>query len=90
MLNERALMQYTKKQQAITALSFFLSSGAAVSLIANGPAWLSFVLLLTVAAASAYALAVTPAAPARLSEEQPWPPMPRPLPPPPSPPPPKK
>ncbi|MGA6980709.1 MAG: hypothetical protein WBZ11_04075, partial [Candidatus Sulfotelmatobacter sp.] len=42
----------------ITGISFFLSSGAAASIISKAPAWIPLMLALIVAASTAYAMAV--------------------------------
>lgn len=47
----------TTRKQWITGLSFFLSSGAAASIIGQAPSWVPVVLALIVAAASAYTMA---------------------------------
>ena len=49
---------YTRRKQWITGLSFFLSSGAAATLIAKLPVWVPIVLSLIVAFITAYAVAV--------------------------------
>ena len=49
---------YTRRKQWITGLSFFLSSGAAATLIAKLPVWVPIVLSLIVALITAYAVAV--------------------------------
>ena len=50
--------RYTRQKQWITGISFFLSSGAAASIISKAPQWIPLVLALTVAATTAYAMAV--------------------------------
>jgi len=50
--------RHTRQKQWITGLSFFLSSGAAASIIAQFPAWIAASLALIVAAITAYAMAV--------------------------------
>jgi hypothetical protein len=50
--------RYTHQKQWITGISFFLSSGAAASIISKAPAWIPLVLALIVAALTAYAMAV--------------------------------
>jgi len=50
--------RYTRQKQWITGVSFFFSSGAAASIIGKAPAWVPVVLALTVAAATAYSIAV--------------------------------
>ncbi|PYX53493.1 MAG: hypothetical protein DMG76_25345 [Acidobacteria bacterium] len=50
---------YTWRKQIITATSFFLSSGAAASLIAKMPACVPIVLAVIVALLTAYSLAVS-------------------------------
>jgi len=49
---------YTRRKQLITGLSFFLSSGAAATLIARMPVWLPITSSVTVAILNAYAVAV--------------------------------
>jgi hypothetical protein len=48
---------YTTQKKWITALSFFLSSGAAVSLLAKTPAWVPVALSLLTAGITAYSVA---------------------------------
>jgi hypothetical protein len=50
--------RYTRQKQWITGISFFLSSGAAASIISKSPEWIPLVLALIVAASTAYAMAV--------------------------------
>lgn len=50
--------RYTARKQWITGLSFFLSSGAAATLIAQAPGWVPIVLSLAVAIMTAYSIAV--------------------------------
>jgi len=50
--------RYTRQKQVITGLSFFLSSGAAATVIAKSPTWVPVVLAVVSAAASAYSMAV--------------------------------
>lgn len=50
--------RYTRQKQWITGISFFLSSGAAASIISKAPEWIPLVLALIVAASTAYAMAV--------------------------------
>ncbi len=50
--------QFTQRKQIITGISFFLSSGAAASLIAKAPTLLPILLSVAVALASAYSIAV--------------------------------
>ena len=50
--------RYTRQKQWITGLSFFLSSGAAASIISKAPDWIPLTLALIVAATTAYAMAV--------------------------------
>ena len=50
--------RYTHQKQWITGISFFLSSGAAASIISKAPAWIPLVLALIVAASTACAMAV--------------------------------
>ncbi len=49
---------YSKKKQIITGTVFFFSSGAAAALIAKAPAWVPTVLSITVAAVTAYTIAI--------------------------------
>jgi hypothetical protein len=49
--------RFTTQKRWITALSFFLSSGAAVSLLAKFPAWVPVALSLLTAAMMAYSVA---------------------------------
>jgi hypothetical protein len=51
--------RFTRYKQWITGLSFFLSSGAAASLIAKAPEWVPLILALIVAGATAYSMAVS-------------------------------
>jgi hypothetical protein len=50
---------YTRRRQIITGTSFFLSSGAAATLVANAPVWVPTVLATVVAILTAYSLAVS-------------------------------
>jgi hypothetical protein len=50
--------RYTRRKQWITGVSFFLSSGAAATLIGKSPLWIPTVLSLAVAAATACSIAV--------------------------------
>jgi hypothetical protein len=50
--------RYTRRKQLITGLSFFLSSGAAATVIAKMPSWVPVLLALGSAAITAYAMAV--------------------------------
>jgi hypothetical protein len=50
--------EYTRRKQWITGLSFFLSSGAAATLIAKLPVWVPIALSVIVALITAYAVAV--------------------------------
>jgi uncharacterized membrane protein len=50
--------RYTRVKQWITGLSFFLSSGAAATLIGKAPGWVPIVLSLVVAVITAYSMAV--------------------------------
>ncbi len=50
--------RYTRRKQWITGASFFLSSGAAATIIAKSPLWVPLVLALVSALATAYAMAV--------------------------------
>jgi hypothetical protein len=50
--------QYTRRKQWITGISFFLSSGAAATLIGQLPRWVPLALSIPVALASAYSMAV--------------------------------
>ena len=49
--------QYTRRKQLITGLSFFLSSGAAATIIARTPGWVPVVLSVVTAALTAYSIA---------------------------------
>jgi hypothetical protein len=49
---------YNRIKQAITGVSFFLSSGAAATLIGGSPKWVPEVLATIVAVATAYSIAV--------------------------------
>ncbi len=49
--------RYTRRKQVITALTFFLSSGAAATLIAKTPEWVPLVLAIVPALANAYSMA---------------------------------
>ena len=49
---------YSRRKQLITGVTFFFSSGAAATLIAKAPSWLPILLSLTVAAVTAYAIAI--------------------------------
>ena len=49
--------EYARYKQWITGLTFFLSSGAAATIIGKGPTWIPVVLALATAAMSAYAIA---------------------------------
>lgn len=50
--------RYTKTKQIISGASFFLSSGAAATIVAKWPFWVPLVLSLLTAAATAYSIAV--------------------------------
>jgi uncharacterized protein (DUF1697 family) len=50
--------RYTSRKQWITGASFFLSSGAAATIIAKSPMWVPLALALISALATAYAMAV--------------------------------
>lgn len=50
--------RYTGVKQWITGLSFFLSSGAAATLIGRAPGWVPIVLSLVAAGITAYSMAV--------------------------------
>ena len=50
--------RYTREKQWITGLSFFLSTGAAATLIGKSPWWVPLILSLIVAAVTAYSMAV--------------------------------
>jgi hypothetical protein len=50
--------QYTRQKQWITGSSFFLSSGAAATLISKAPSWVPLILAITTAILTAYAMAV--------------------------------
>jgi hypothetical protein len=52
-------VRYTKLKQIITGTSFFLSSGAAATLIASFPKWIPTVLSTIVAILTAYSIAVS-------------------------------
>jgi hypothetical protein len=52
-------VRYTHHKQWITGLSFFLSSGAAATIIAQAPQWIPLLLALAVAGATAYSMAVS-------------------------------
>jgi hypothetical protein len=49
---------YARRKQVITGLSFFLSSGAAATLIGKSPVWVPIVLSLVTAGLNAYSVAV--------------------------------
>lgn len=49
--------RYARQKQWITGLSFFLSSGAAATIIAKAPAWLPVILSVITAALTAYSIA---------------------------------
>lgn len=49
--------QYARRKQLITGLSFFLSSGAAATIIARAPGWVPVVLSVVTAALTAYSIA---------------------------------
>ncbi len=50
--------RYTGQKQWITGASFFLSSGAAASIIGKAPGWVPLLLALAVAVTTAYSIAV--------------------------------
>jgi len=50
---------YTRKKQWINGASFFLSSGAAASIIGKSPPWVPLTLAITSALSMAYAMAVS-------------------------------
>lgn len=50
--------RYTTRKQWITGISFFLSSGAAATIIAKAPSWVPVAFSLIAAAAGAYSMAV--------------------------------
>jgi hypothetical protein len=50
--------RYVKVKQWITGISFFLSSGAAATIVGKAPSWVPISLSIVVAAASAYAMAI--------------------------------
>lgn len=50
--------RYTKRKQIITGISFFLSSGAAATLVARLPSWVPILLSLVVALATAYSISI--------------------------------
>ena len=52
-------VRYTTLKQIITGTSFFLSSGAAATLIASFPKWIPTVLAVIVAILTAYSMAVS-------------------------------
>jgi len=49
--------RYTTQKKWITALSFFLSSGAAATLVARLPSWVPLILSLTTAVITSYSVA---------------------------------
>ena len=51
--------RYTRRKQWITGLSFFLSSGAAATLIGKAPEWVPVLLSVLVAGITAYSMAVS-------------------------------
>ena len=51
--------RFTVRKQIISGVTFFLSSGAAASLIGKAPAWVPIVLSVLTAGASAYSIAVS-------------------------------
>jgi len=50
--------RYSRRKQAITFVTFFLSSGAAATLIGKAPSWVPIVLSVIVAVITAYSVAV--------------------------------
>jgi hypothetical protein len=50
--------RYTKRKQIITGISFFLSSGAAATLVAKTPSWVPLLLSSVVALATAYSISI--------------------------------
>jgi len=50
--------RYTRRKQWITGASFFLSSGAAATVVAKAPEWVPGLLALLVALVTAYSMAV--------------------------------
>jgi len=50
--------RYTRRKQIIAGLSFFLSSGAAATIIAKAPDWVPITLAVVVALSTAYSMAV--------------------------------
>jgi len=50
--------RYSRRKQTITFVTFFLSSGAAATLIGKAPSWVPIVLSVTVALLTAYSVAV--------------------------------
>lgn len=50
--------RYTRRKQVITGIAFFLSSGAAASLIGNLPSWVPLAASFVVAATTAYSIAL--------------------------------
>lgn len=51
-------VRYTTRKQIITGVSFFLSSGAAATLIASAPKWIPTAMAVVVALCTAYSMAV--------------------------------
>jgi hypothetical protein len=51
--------RYTRRKQILTGLSFFLSSGAAATIVAKTPTWVPLLLAVIVALATAYSMAVS-------------------------------
>jgi hypothetical protein len=51
-------VRYARRKQVITGVSFFLSSGAAATLIASAPKWIPTTLAVIVALFAAYSMAV--------------------------------
>src|SRR5580704_5369002 len=50
--------RYSRRKQIITFVTFFLSSGAAATLVGKSPSWVPLVLSILVAILTAYSLAV--------------------------------
>lgn len=51
--------RYSRRKQLITGVSFFLSSGAAATLVGKAPGWVPLVLSITAAVLAAYSMAVS-------------------------------
>jgi hypothetical protein len=50
--------RYTKRKQFISGMTFFLSSGAAATIVAKSPSWIPVLLSVLTALATAYSIAV--------------------------------